>query len=125
MSSLLRVLLIDDDPAAQLAIVQLLNRSGFEAHALGSPIGATRAIRDLGIEVVICDLDMPAMRGDAFAKMFRKTSLFSKMTLVILSAAGPEELDALRQSGTADGVINKANIESELLPLLRRLRPVA
>ena len=116
-----RVLVIDDDAVAQTAIANLLTAGGFDVHILDSPIGATRAIRDQRIDIVVCDLNMPAMRGDAFARMFRKTSLFSKIPLVVLSAAPQKELDAIRAQGMADAVVHKGELRTGLLPILRKL----
>ena len=116
-----RVLVIDDDIVSQTAISSLLTAGGYDVHVLDSPIGATRAIRDQKIDVVVCDLNMPAMRGDAFAKMFRKTSLFAKIPLVVLSAAPEKELDEIRDQGMADGVVHKGALRTALIPLLRKL----
>jgi CheY-like chemotaxis protein len=80
------VLVIDDDDVAQGAVASLLEKAGFSVHVLDSPIGATRAIRDQKIDIVVVDLNMPAMRGDAFARMFRKSPLFANIPLVVVSS---------------------------------------
>ena len=41
--------------------------------------------------------------------------------LVLLSAAPQHELDAIRQAGMADGVLNKGDLRTGLIPLLRNL----
>ncbi|MCZ7681872.1 MAG: response regulator [Sandaracinaceae bacterium] len=116
-----RVLVIDDDVVAQKVIAGILARSGFEVHTLDSPIGATRTIREQRIDIVACDLDMPAMRGDAFARMFRKSTVLSGLRLVLISAASKEELARLASEGTVDAVVHKGDLERELVPVLRRL----
>lgn len=116
-----RVLVIDDDPTARTVIAGMLEEAGFVVHSLGSPIGATRAIRDHEIDVVVCDLNMPAMRGDAFARMFRKSSVLQQLRLVVISAEPRSELERLASEGTVDGVVHKGDLRRELVPLLRRL----
>lgn len=116
-----RVLLIDDDVTAQTVVASVLQAAGFEVHTLSSPIGATRTIRDHQIGFVICDLNMPAMRGDAFARMFRKSSVLNKLRLIVISAAPRAELDRLMDEGTVDGVVHKGDLDRILVPLIRRL----
>jgi two-component system chemotaxis sensor kinase CheA len=116
-----RVLVIDDDPTSTAVIASVLEAAGYAVTTLASPIGATRAIRDNGIDVVVCDLNMPAMRGDAFARMFRKSTVLSGLRLVVVSAAPRAELDRLMTEGTVDGVVHKGDLDRSLVPLLRRL----
>jgi two-component system response regulator len=116
-----RVLLIDDDPVAQEVIAGVLKSGGYLVSTLDSPIGATRTIRDAKIELVLCDLNMPAMRGDAFARMFRKSSLLQKVKLIVTSAAPDGELERLLDEGVVDGVIHKRDLAQRLLPLVRKL----
>ena len=116
-----RVLLIDDDPTAQQVVAALLEAGGCVVHTLSSPIGATRAIRDHEIEAVVCDLNMPAMRGDAFARMFRKSNVLQKVKLVVISAAPQDELERLVGEGNVDGVVHKSDLDRRLLPLLKKL----
>jgi CheY-like chemotaxis protein len=116
-----RVLLIDDDPVAQEVIADVLRTGGYAVSALSSPIGATRAIRDHKIDLVVCDLNMPAMRGDAFARMFRKSNVLQKVKLVVISAAPDAELDQLTAEGNVDGVVHKRFLAERLVPLVRKL----
>jgi CheY-like chemotaxis protein len=116
-----RVLLIDDDPTAQQVVAALLESGGCVVHTLSSPIGATRAIRDHEIDLVVCDLNMPAMRGDAFARMFRKSNVLQKVKLVVISAAPEDELERLFGEGNVDGVVHKSDLDRRLLPLLKKL----
>ena len=125
MSSQRQVLVIDDDPAAAAVVASLLSGAGFNVHTLSSPIGATRTIRQHNIEVVVCDLEMPAMRGDAFARMFRQSKMLKDLRLVVISAAAPAELERLRAEGTVDGVVHKGQLHRELVPLLRTFAPGA
>jgi CheY-like chemotaxis protein len=116
-----RVLVIDDDPTSTAVISAVLEAAGYRVTALSSPIGATRAARDNEIRVVVCDLNMPAMRGDAFARMFRSSPVLRSLRLVIVSAAPPAELERLMTEGTVDGVVHKGELDRALVPLLKRL----
>lgn len=116
-----RVLVIDDDETARTVVGSLLEEGGFEVHVIASPIGASRAIREHEIDAVVCDLNMPAMKGDAFARLFRQSRAFKDVRLVLISGASREELDALRHDGTVDAVLHKSDLAASLVPLLRRI----
>lgn len=115
------VLVIDDDPVALGMISGVLERAGFLVHTMSSPIGATRAIRDHAVGAVVCDLHMPAMRGDAFARLFRQSPMLRNIPLIVISGAPRQELDDLTTDGMVDGVVHKSDLQLSLVPMIRRL----
>ncbi len=123
MSKTDKILVIDDDETARTVIGAMLARAGFRTHSIASPIGATRTIRYHEIDAVVCDLNMPAMRGDAFARLFRQSKSLRAVRLILISGAPREELDALIAEGTVDGVVHKADLDTLLVPQLRKLLP--
>jgi CheY-like chemotaxis protein len=116
-----RVLFIDDDPVARLSVETLLGQAGMRVHSIPSPIGATRAIRENQIEVVVCDLNMPCMRGDAFARLFRSMRQYGHLPLVLLSGAPDTELDALRADTNLSAVVQKGELDKRLVSVIKRL----
>ena len=118
--SRIRVLVIDDDASAQVAIRSVLSAAGMDVHVIDSPIGATQLIVREQIQCVVCDLEMPALRGDAFARLFRKTRLFDRIRIVLVSAAPLEELRRLEESQVADAVVHKSEVRTELAATIRR-----
>jgi CheY-like chemotaxis protein len=116
-----RVLFIDDDPVARLTVESVLEHAGMQVHSIPSPIGATRAIRENRIEVVVCDLNMPCMRGDAFARLFRTIRSHGHLPLVLLSGASESELDALRADENLSAVVQKGELDTRLVGVIRRL----
>lgn len=116
-----RVLVIDDDETARTVVGALLEEAGYKVHAIASPIGASRTIREHDVDAVICDLNMPAMKGDAFARLFRQSRAFKDVRLVLISGASREELAALQHDGTVDAVLHKSELAENLAPLLRRI----
>ena len=115
------ILVIDDDGTAREVTSALLMAAGFTCHAIASPIGATRAMRELRIEAVVCDLNMPAMQGDALAKLFRQSKSLHSIPLILISGAPREELEALIADGTVDAIVHKSDLNSVLVQQLRRL----
>lgn len=112
------VLVIDDDEVARLVIAKVLVRAGFRTHTLASPIGATRAIREHDVRAVICDLNMPAMRGDALARALRQSTVLRSVRWLLVTGAARDELDRALLDGAADAVVHKADVETKLVARL-------
>ncbi len=115
------ILVIDDDGTAREVTSALLMAAGFTCHAIASPIGATRAMRELRIEAVVCDLNMPAMQGDALAKLFRQSRSLREIPVVVISSAPHEELEPLLASGNVDAIVHKGDLHTGLVQQLRKL----
>ena len=118
-----KVLVIDDDETAREIVRALLTRAGFSVVVVSTPIGATRLIREIGIDAVVCDLNMPAMQGDSLARLFRSSKALRAVRLVLMSGASHEELGALLFQGSVDAVVHKSDLQRELVSKLRALLP--
>jgi CheY-like chemotaxis protein len=117
----MKALVIDDDDIARELIVSVLVSGGYETYDLPSPIGATQAILDRGIEIVVLDLFMPAMSGDKLAKMLRNNPRLRSLTIVLVSSCEVSELQGLAVSVKANAVVSKSDIRTRLLPSLSSL----
>ena len=115
----MKVLVIDDDDIARELIVSILESGGYETYDLPSPIGATQAILDRSIEIVVIDLFMPAMSGDKLAKMLRSNPRLQNLVIVLVSSADVDELTGLASSVKANAVVSKADVRTRLLPALK------
>lgn len=115
------VLVIDDDETARTVIRAILVDAGYEVHTSPSPIGATRLVKDHGVSAVVCDLNMPAMRGDALARLFRQSRALKDVRLVLVSGVSGPELLAIESEGIADAVLGKDVLQDRLVPVLSRL----
>jgi len=58
-----RILVVDDDPAARELAAQALRPEGFEVTAVASGREALEATRKTSFDLVICDIWMPEMDG--------------------------------------------------------------
>jgi CheY-like chemotaxis protein len=112
------VLVIDDSEIARAEIAHRLSTAGFKVSSLASPIGATRAIVDQAIDVVILDVQMPSIRGDRLAALFRGNPRFSGLGVILVTGGSEAELAQLREVAQADAVLSKSNLD-RLAPLVR------
>ena len=61
-----RILIVDDEPAVRLSIERLLARKGYEIAAAASADAAYAILRDRPVDLILLDLRMPGVGGEAF-----------------------------------------------------------
>lgn len=117
-TSTISVLVIDDSEIARTDMAHRLSQAGFKVSSLSSPIGATRVIVDGAIDVVVVDVQMPSIRGDRLAALFKGNQRFSALGVILVTGGSEAELDQLRASAKADFILSKAKLDR--LPALVR-----
>lgn len=115
------VLVIDDSDIARGSMVRALKGAGFSAGDLPSPIGASREIIRNGVKLVVIDINMPTMRGDKLAALFRKSDRLKHLKLVLISGSDIDQLRALAKEVDADAVVAKSEGNDALVKTVRRL----
>ena len=117
------VLVIDDSDIAREEMRRLLSAAGLTVHTLASPIGATRAILDANVDVVVIDVLMPGMRGDRLAALFRSNPRFKSLGVVLVSGEHPNELSRLLAETRASAVVQKSDLRQLVSAVQRVLKP--
>lgn len=115
------VLVIDDSDIARAAMVRSLTQAGLDVLDLPSPIGATRSIVRHSVRLVVIDINMPSMRGDKLAALFRNNERLKELKLVLVSGTEPERLSDLAVEVGADGVVAKSAGNDALVHMVRQL----
>lgn len=115
------VLVIDDSDIARSSMVRALRAAGLTTLELPSPIGASREIIRNHVKLVVIDINMPTMRGDKLAALFRKSDRLKHLKLVLISGSDVEQLRALAQEVDADAVVAKSEGNDVLVRIVRRL----
>jgi len=117
------ILIIDDSDIAREAMRRPLEAAGLEVYDLPSPIGATRLILRKGIRVVIIDINMPTMRGDRLAALFRENPRFDDLRVILVSGEDQDLLQQLASQVGADAVVPKSANYADLVETVVRLLP--
>jgi CheY-like chemotaxis protein len=107
----LTVLVIDDCEIARTEMSHRLAKAGFKVSNLASPIGATRVIVDQAVDVVVIDVQMPSIRGDRLAALFRGNPRFAALGVILVTGGSEAELDELREVAKADAVLSKGRLD--------------
>jgi CheY-like chemotaxis protein len=113
------VLVVDDSEIARTTLKNALTMAGMKVIDLPSPIGATRAIMNNDVSVVVIDLMMPGMRGDRLTTLFRENPRFQTLGVVLVSGENEAEMLRLADEVGADAAVSKSNM-TELVSAVRR-----
>ncbi len=122
-TSLVRVLVVDDETAQMKALCDTLQDHGYEAVGFNSASSALAAIRDGGrYDLLLTDLQMPEMDGITFLKAARESD--PDMVGVLMTGHGTVDsaVEAMK-SGVLDYVLKPFKMSS-LLPVLSRCHTV-
>lgn len=86
-----RILIVDDEMAVARVLQRTLSVRGYVASTFTSPLEALKVIRaePESVLAVVCDYEMPGMRGDEFAQLVKATAPIP----VVLLTGAPVDLD--------------------------------
>jgi DNA-binding response OmpR family regulator len=104
-----RVLIVDDHPEILEGMKMLLEMEGMDVTTHDSVITLPLILRKADPEVILLDLSLRALSGEAFFKLGRERLLRHTTAFVILFSGRPlAELAATAEEFGADGVLPKS-----------------
>lgn len=104
-----RVLIVDDNPEILAGMKMLLELEGMDVTTHDSVITLPLILRNADPEVILLDLSLRALSGEAFFKLGRERLLRHTKALVILFSGRPAaELAANAEAFGADGILPKS-----------------
>jgi DNA-binding response OmpR family regulator len=110
-------ILDDDDNACQLA-ERVLTKAGYDVQTQTRAIGATTAIRAYHPDLVLLDVMMPALSGDALAEILLR-SVKPCPKILFYSNKQEDELRELARATSVDGYVCKVHGPAALLKTVR------
>lgn len=115
-----RVLVVDDDPDNRLALVELLGDEGFEANGVGDGRQALSWLRQPGTQtsLVLLDLMMPVMDGDAFLSAKEHDPAIAGLPVVLMTASGPGACERIARRHQVLSFVHKPIAVAALLSVL-------
>jgi len=90
-----KVLVVDDDPDNLRMVSRFLEAKGFSVVVTSSPFEVTRLLREQEPDVVVLDVMMPALDGEAVAKFIRGEWPEERPQILFYSAIDDERLQLL------------------------------
>lgn len=104
-----KILIIDDDPAHLDSARGILEGEGYEVFTQSQPFGSTNAVIRLQPDLVLLDVNMPALSGDRLAEVLRANSLTRNVLVVLHSSNDEDHLRTTARRLGLDGYICKGS----------------
>jgi DNA-binding response OmpR family regulator len=108
----LRVLVVDDDPDLLDLVARSLSAHGIDVETHTSALGVSNRIRDTVPDVVLIDVNFPALKGDKVVSLARHSAPATKF--ILYSASDEARLRSLAIASGADGYLSKSVQGAEL-----------
>jgi DNA-binding response OmpR family regulator len=116
-----RVLVVDDDPDQLELVRRTLSHHGFEVQTHNSALGVTNLVRNSAPDLVLLDVNFPALKGDQVVGLARRHAP-QDTKFVLYSASDEARLRALALASGADGYLCKSVQGPELIRKLTAIR---
>ena len=110
------VLLVDDSITLRQTLALTLQRSGYQVLQAKDGYEAIEQLRhQTGIELVLCDIEMPRMNGFEFLKYRQQDAALAEIPVVILTSRSGEKHRLIAAELGANDYITKPFLEHKLL----------
>jgi HAMP domain-containing protein/CheY-like chemotaxis protein/signal transduction histidine kinase len=121
-----RLLVVEDNPAEQLSIRELLGYEDIDVELAGTGQQALAAIEDQSFDCVVLDLKLPDMSGFEILERFRESPALSNLPVVVFTGKdlSPDEdarLRVLARSVVVKGVESPERLLDETALFLHRV----
>ena len=113
------VIIVDDDKSIGTGLTMLFEIEGIPARATSSPFELPFMVSEMDPDVILIDLSMPALSGEAVLRTLARRKLRSNAAILIFSGRDPHTLALLAEELGADGFICKADHVEEIVRKVR------
>lgn len=113
-----KVLVVDDNEVCRAVVREALEGDGFDVVELGSPVGMSSVVNLEKPDVVLMDVEMPAIDGDKAVQILLKHRLHD-CKILLYSGRAPAELEKLALSCGASGFVPKTVTDAALAQAIR------
>ncbi|MBX3246657.1 MAG: response regulator [Myxococcales bacterium] len=117
----LSVLVVDDDEEQLDMVRRFLRLEGFDVETSSSPIGVSNLVRRMRPNVVLLDVNIPALSGPHLLQVLKKNLEGGDTRFVLYSSEDAAELRRLASEVGADAYIEKGGDGASLARRLRSL----
>jgi DNA-binding NtrC family response regulator len=90
-----RILVVDDEENARVALSKILTHDGYEVSSAGNGLEALNFLRSNNVELIITDLNMPEMNGLMFLRELKRSYPASKVIMITAYGEVESYLEAI------------------------------
>ena len=113
-----KILIVDDNEVCRAVVRESLELGGFDVIELENPLGMSRVVNHEKPDLVLMDVEMPAMEGEKAVEILLKHRLH-ECKVLLYSGRAPSELEALARSCGASGFVSKSVTDAALAMAIR------
>jgi DNA-binding response OmpR family regulator len=110
-----RVLIVDDQPDILEGMKALMEMEGLDVTTHDSIITLPFVVRQADPDVILLDLSLPALSGEALFRTGLHRLLRTDAPLILFSGRSPQELEQLTKDFGADGFASKSEDSMEIV----------
>ena len=121
-----RALIVDDSSVMRKIVERALRQAGVELEELqeaGNGAEALTLLGHAGVDLILCDINMPIMDGLEFVKRLKEVESAKNVPVVMITTEGSESHVVQALSAGAKGYIRKPftpdQVREHVLPLLQ------
>jgi DNA-binding response OmpR family regulator len=118
-----KILIVDDSAVVLEATGLALEEAGFEVVAIDNPLSVAHTVRRESPDVILIDVEMPAVSGDFVAQIVRSRGVTTGAPVLLHSDLPEEELQRRVAKCGANGFIKKTHDEKRLVAQLEPWLP--
>lgn len=117
-----KILVVDDSISVRQTLAMSLQRSGYQVLQAQNGRDALHQIQqNNGIQLVICDIEMPSMNGFEFLNYYRQDATLTQVPVIMLTSRTGEKHRLLAKELGAVGYFTKPYRESEIFKAIADL----
>lgn len=113
------ILVVDDYTVTQRVLGHILRRGDYEVITALNGVEALDILREQSVDLVICDIAMPAMDGITLLRHIRADAHWQHLPVIMLTASGEDEYRVQAEMEGANGFLTKPVSSDELLKTVR------
>jgi len=102
-----RIMVIDDDAYVLVSVKRMLERQGYAVAVHDGGAGCFKEVTGFKPDLVLIDVNMPFLSGDAFVSLFGQCPAMAEASIVLYSAIDDAALQRKVKECNADGYISK------------------
>ena len=122
----IRALIVDDSSVMRKIVERALRQAGLDAlvvHEAGTGVEGLEVLRATPVDLILSDINMPAMDGLEFLRQIRAQNLAQGIPVVMITTESSEEHVKEAIQAGAKGYIRKPftaeQVKERVLPLVR------
>ncbi len=108
--NLRRILVVDDEENARVALAKILSREGYEVATAGNGYEALNFLRNKEVDLIITDINMPEMNGISFLRELNQSHPSCNVIMITAHAEVETYMEAMNL-GAFEYINKPLNVE--------------